>query len=211
MGELTPKRKRLTREEKKAQTRQRLIEAATELFAVKGYEGTTVEELAEHAGYSRGAFYSNFANKEELMKVIIGEGFDSDIEALRRMETIQGTEHLAEAYQQLAEAFYGDPTNLLWMLEFQLSAVRHPELRDAYARQHRKLRKGIRHLLTTHLDREGYREPEAYAEYADIFLVIVSGLGLLRLLYGEEIEAQRFSRAFRSILKGMEKPNEPSE
>ncbi|MFP4330551.1 MAG: TetR/AcrR family transcriptional regulator [Alkalispirochaetaceae bacterium] len=207
MEELTPKRKRLTREEKKEQTRRRLIEAATELFALKGYEGTAVEELSEHAGYSRGAFYSNFANKEELMKAIISEGFDTDIEHLRRMEEIEGTENLSEAYKGLAEAFYGDPMNLLWMLEFQLSAVRHPELREAYAAEHRKLREGIRHLLTNHLRREGHEEPEAYEEYADLFLVIVSGLGLLKLIYGEEIDPDAFARAFRSILKGMEKPD----
>lgn len=208
MEELTPKRQRLTREEKKEQTRQRLIEAATELFAAKGYEGTAVEELAEHAGYSRGAFYSNFANKEELMKAIIDQGFDSDLDGIRRMETLEGENALAAGYRELARAFYEDPMNLLWMLEFQLSAVRHPELREAYATQHRKLREGIRHLLTTHLSREGVEDPHAYEEYADLFLVVVSGLGLLKLIYGDEIAPDAFERAFRAILRGMEKPEE---
>ena len=206
MDERTPTRKRLTREERREQTRRRLKESAMELFAVHGYEGTAVEELAEHAGYSRGAFYSNFANKEELMKAIIAEGFDSDIENLRRMESIEGTEELSAAYQQLAEAFYGNPENLLWMLEFQLSAVRYPELRDAYAAQHRRLREGIRHLLVTHLQWQGHEDAEAYREYADLFLVILPGLGLLRLIYGEEIDPATFARAFRAIVRGMEKP-----
>jgi AcrR family transcriptional regulator len=206
MEELTPKGKRLTREEKKEQTRQRLIEAATELFAVKGYEGTAVEELAEHGGYSRGAFYSNFANKEELMKAIINQGFESDLKGIRQMEALEGIDALAAGYKKLARVFYEDPMNLLWMLEFQLSAVRHPELREAYAEQHRKMREGIRHLLTTHLKREGYEDPEAYEEYADLFLVIVSGLGLLKLIYGEEIPPDAFERAFRAVLRGMEKP-----
>ena len=177
-----------------------------ELFAAKGYEGTAVEELADHAGYSRGAFYSNYANKQELMKGIIAEGFDSDIENLRRMERVAGSDALSAAYQELAEAFYGNPENLLWMLEFQLSAVRYPELRDAYAEQHRKLREGIRRLLVTHLEREGHEDAEAYAEYADLFLVILPGLGLLRLIYGEEIKPETFARAFRAIMRGMEKP-----
>jgi AcrR family transcriptional regulator len=208
MEELTPKRKRLTRQEKKEQTRQRLIEAAMELFAVKGYEGTGVEELAEHAGYSRGAFYSNFANKEELMKAIINQGFDSDLEGIRHLEPLEGVEALAVGYRELARAFYEDPMNILWMLEFQLSAVRHPELREAYAGQHRKMREGIRRLLTTHLKREGYKDPEAYGEYADLFLVIVPGLGLLKLIYGDEISPEAFERAFRAIIRGIEKPEE---
>ena len=208
MEELTPKRQRLTRDEKKKQTRQRLIEAAAELFAVKGYEGTAVEELAQHAGYSRGAFYSNFANKQELMKAIINQGFDSDIEEIRRMGALEGVDALAAGYKELARAFYEDPMNLLWMLEFQLSAVRHPELRDAYVAEHRKMRDRTRHLLTTHLKREGYEDPEAYGEYADLFLVIVSGLGLLKLLYGDEIAPEAFERAFWAILRGMEKPED---
>lgn len=177
-----------------------------ELFAAKGYEGTAVEELAEHAGYSRGAFYSNYANKEELMKAIIAEGFDSDIENLQRLESVHGVEELSGAYQALAEAFYGNPENILWMLEFQLSAVRYPELRNAYATQHRKLREGIRHLLISHLEREGHENADAYAEYADLFLVLLPGLGLLRLIYGEEIRPETFARAFRAIVRGMEKP-----
>jgi AcrR family transcriptional regulator len=208
MEELTPKRKRLTREENKEQTRQRLLEAATELFAVKGYEGSAVEELAEHAGYSRGAFYSNFANKEELMKAIINQGFDSDLEGIRRLEALEGVDALAAGYKELSRAFYEDPMNILWMLEFQLSAVRHPELREAYAAQHRKMREGIRHLLTNHLQREGHEDPEAYEEYADLFLVIVPGLGLLKLIYGDEISPDAFERAFRAIVRGMEKPEE---
>jgi AcrR family transcriptional regulator len=208
MEELTPKRDRLTRQETKAQTRQRLIEAATEFFAVKGYEGTAVEELAKHAGYTRGAFYSHFANKEELMKAIIDQGFDSDLEGIRRMESLEGLDALAAGYKELARAFYTDPMNLLWMLEFQLSAIRHPELREAYAGQHRKMREAIRHLLATHLEREGYDDAPAYGEYADIFLVIVSGLGLLKLIYGDEISPDAFERAFRAVLRGMQKPED---
>lgn len=208
MEELTPKRNRLTREETKAQTRQRLIEAAMELFAAKGFEGTAVEELAKHAGYTRGAFYTHFADKEALMKAIIDQGFDGDLAGIRRMEELEGVDALAAGYKELAQAFYEDPMNLLWMLEFQLSAIRHPELRDAYAGQHRKLRDGIRHLLTTHLEREGYDDPDSYGEYADIFLVIVSGLGLLKLIYRDEISPDAFERAFRAVMKGMEKPEE---
>lgn len=205
MEPLTPKRRRLTREQQKEQTRRRLIEAAIELFAVKGYEGTPVEDLAAHAGYSRGAFYANFAGKAELMQAIIGEGFDGDLAAIRSLESLEGLDALADGYTRLADAFVGNPMNLLWMLEFQLSVVRHPELRDAYAAQHRKLREGVRELLVGHLRREGYEEPQAYGEYADLLIVILSGLGLLKLVYGEEIESARFGRAFRAILRGMEK------
>src|SRR5512133_3917578 len=60
-------RKRLTREESQAQTRERLLDAALKLFIKVGIDAASLEEVAETAGYSRGAFYSNFASKDELI------------------------------------------------------------------------------------------------------------------------------------------------
>ena len=64
-------RKRLTREESKEVTRMRLIEAAERLFVRKGFDDASVEEISETAGYSRGAFYSNFDNKEQVFLAVI--------------------------------------------------------------------------------------------------------------------------------------------
>ena len=59
-------RRRLTRAESQAQTRERLLEAARRSFARHGYDGASIDAIAEEAGYSKGAIYSNFHGKEEL-------------------------------------------------------------------------------------------------------------------------------------------------
>jgi len=64
-------RKRLTRQESKEVTRARLIEAAERLFVRKGFDDASVEEISEAAGYSRGAFYSNFDDKEQVFLAVI--------------------------------------------------------------------------------------------------------------------------------------------
>jgi len=64
-------RKRLTRLESKEVTRTRLIEAAERLFVRKGFDDASVEEISEAAGYSRGAFYSNFEDKEQVFLAVI--------------------------------------------------------------------------------------------------------------------------------------------
>ena len=64
-------RKRLTREESKELTRLRLIEAAERLFIRRGFDDASVDEISEMAGYSRGAFYSNFDNKEQVFLAVI--------------------------------------------------------------------------------------------------------------------------------------------
>jgi AcrR family transcriptional regulator len=60
------KPKRLTRKEKQAETRQRLLDAAERVFLRRGLQGSSVEEIAAEAGFTRGAFYSNFKSKDEL-------------------------------------------------------------------------------------------------------------------------------------------------
>jgi AcrR family transcriptional regulator len=64
-------RKRLTREESKELTRLRLIEAAERLFIRKGFDSASVDEISEAAGYSRGAFYSNFEDKDEVFLAVL--------------------------------------------------------------------------------------------------------------------------------------------
>jgi len=59
-------RNRLTREDSRERTTQRLLAAAQKLIAKKGLSATTLEDIAEEAGYTRGAFYSNFAGKHDL-------------------------------------------------------------------------------------------------------------------------------------------------
>src|SRR5579883_3082128 len=64
--ETIPRPRRLSRAEAKEHTRDRLLDAAAALFARKGFAGASLEEIAESAGYSVGAVYSNFAGKEQL-------------------------------------------------------------------------------------------------------------------------------------------------
>ncbi|WP_414143705.1 TetR/AcrR family transcriptional regulator [Burkholderia stagnalis] len=58
---------RLPREQRRLDTRERLIAAARECFIAKGFADTTIEDIAGRAGYTRGAFYANFAHKRELL------------------------------------------------------------------------------------------------------------------------------------------------
>src|SRR5947207_16020547 len=58
--------RRRTHAERRAETRQALIDAAAWVFVERGFVGASVEAIAERAGYTRGAFYSNFASKQEL-------------------------------------------------------------------------------------------------------------------------------------------------
>lgn len=58
---------RLTREQSQARTRERILQTAGDVVARDGYDGASVERIAESAGYSKGAFYSNFSSKQDVL------------------------------------------------------------------------------------------------------------------------------------------------
>ena len=62
---------RVSRSESQARTRAALVDAAGEVFLEQGFGGASVEEVCARAGFTRGAFYSNFASKEELLTELL--------------------------------------------------------------------------------------------------------------------------------------------
>ena len=194
----------MSRDEKKLDTRRRLIDAAQRLFARKGMEACSVEEIAEDAGFSRGAFYSNFDSKEDIMRALIGEGFESDIAPIDSMRGSADRRSRGEAFGRIGGWFVNEPTNILWMLEFQLSAIRHPDLLPAYAAEHHKLRDAIADLLESYMRDAGRPDPASARKYCDLFLATLSGVSLARLIHGDAVPAERFTEFFEVILRGIE-------
>src|SRR5690348_17614366 len=70
------RRVRLTRAEGQALTRRRIMVAAADVFAEKGIRAASLAEVADRAGYTIGAVYSNFAGKDELVQAIMSDGLD---------------------------------------------------------------------------------------------------------------------------------------
>jgi AcrR family transcriptional regulator len=80
-----PARPRLSRDESRAQTREALVAAATDLFDTRGFVATSIADIAEAAGYTTGALYSNFTSKEDLFLEIVERDFVRSIEDLQSM------------------------------------------------------------------------------------------------------------------------------
>lgn len=83
---------RLTRRERQALTRDRLIEVASDELLRSGFRGTSLERVAEAAGFSKGAVYSNFASKEDLVLAVLDQRFRHRLDRLRdRLEAAPET------------------------------------------------------------------------------------------------------------------------
>src|SRR4051812_17686336 len=94
---------RLSREEKKAMTRTKLLDAAATVFARKGFAGASLDDVAEEAGLTKGAVYSNFANKDELISTLLDERLDRPQE--RITELVDRTQPPEVQAQQAATIF----------------------------------------------------------------------------------------------------------
>jgi AcrR family transcriptional regulator len=131
-----------TRREKQAETRSSLLRSASKLFCRHGLEGASVEDVAQDAGYTKGAFYSNFKNKEELFLVMLDEKFGAELERLGR--ELAGTGEPAAEARHAAENFiryvHSDPEWPRLYFEFVAYAARNEDFRQELATRHRALR-----------------------------------------------------------------------
>ncbi|MBL9046592.1 MAG: TetR/AcrR family transcriptional regulator [Tabrizicola sp.] len=169
---------RLTRAEQQARTRARLLAAAEELLVRQGYGATSLDLVAETAGYSKGAIYSNFASKEALFLALL-QGYmqrlHADLEALIASPAlIAGQAGLSDWLQALPV----DENCLRLTTELQLQARRNPAFAaDFYALQQNHftaLTTIIRRLVGPAADRMPI-PPETLAR---VVLALAHGLGL---------------------------------
>lgn len=109
-------------------TRTALLDAAARLVAERGYEGASVGDIAEAAGYTKGALYSQFGSKNGLFVALARRWFDEPAEGAR----LDGVPASADAIARWCEAAQEDP-QLLLPLEFAAFALRHPDSRTELA------------------------------------------------------------------------------
>ncbi|WP_293783098.1 TetR/AcrR family transcriptional regulator [uncultured Aeromicrobium sp.] len=122
---------------RRASTRERLLDAAREVLAETGIQGATVEQICERAGYTRGAFYSNYDSKDELILDLFMREKDRMLGALRSAveDKLEGGD-IGSIAHVLDRFVTSQPTDRVWFLvhqEFVTHAVRHHRIADVYA------------------------------------------------------------------------------
>ena len=140
----------LTRHEKQAETRSSLLRSAAKLFCRHGLDGASVEEVAQDAGYTKGAFYSNFKSKEELFLVMLDERFAERLDALDRM--LDGPERPGEqarlAGEDFIRSFRGEEEWKRLYFEFVAYSTRNEEFRQELATRHRAMRARLTEIIS---------------------------------------------------------------
>ncbi len=154
-GTASVPRVRLTREQSRAQTRERLLAAARGVFARRGFHGASVDEIASEAGFSTGALYSNFDGKEDLFLVLMEREIDEHAreiaEAVRARASV--AERARGGARQWMTMIEREPDVLLLFMEFWAYGVRDPQVRPNVAARFAQIR-----AVLTSLIADGVRE-----------------------------------------------------
>ncbi len=195
--------RRLSRAEKAEQTREELLSAAEQVIAARGYEASSVDEIAAAAGLTKGAVYSRFGSKEDLLFAIFERRSAEGLGALG--QALAGEVSLEERLDKLDAWQRADPARVrTWALlemELGLQASRQPALRKRLAAQQRDTRALLARAITSEAARIGIALPMP-AELAALVLEAFSdGLTLQRLVEPAAVPGGLFARVVLLLLR----------
>ena len=204
----TTARTRLTREESRAQTRERLVETAQQLFVSNGYGGASIRDIADKAGYSQGAFYSNFSSKEDVLLELLRRHMEAEATQLFK---VMGNEQ-QEPGQMLAEleawasTLNHDADWCMLSIELQLHANRSRSFAAEYQKVWNKHRSELGGVIGQLFGKLGRTPPAAPDELAAAFMALSHGLALQRISTRPDPSGRLIMVFLRGLIAGAEAP-----
>ncbi len=187
--------------ERRAQTTQRLLDAAAVVFARLGFHAATLDDIATAAGHTKGAVYSNFTSKDSLFLALLDRHLDDQLAQVEQLATTMSDAELrtklrtASSQQMTAGASFG-----LLMLEFWLYAARDPEASVALAERYRRMRDRIAVMITERDAERGTTESRSPSEAAALVLALDAGLFLQHLIDPDAITPELRAKAITDVI-----------
>ena len=202
---------RLTRTERKARTRVDLLAAARRVFVERGFHAATLDDIAEEAGYTKGAVYSNFRGKDDLFLALLADHYEQRIGTHRALfdaldlETVEDTQ--TAIARIMYEAYEREPAWWALTADFSTHASRDPEL----SRRLRALRERFLAAMAELIVGVGQRHGLAYLlpahEVGRAVGALLRGLALDWILAeGGRERAVLFEQTVAAFLRGVAVP-----
>ena len=184
---------RLTRKEKQAHTRNCLMKSAAKVFAKRGLQQASIDEVAEEAGYTKGAFYANFKNKEELFLAMLDERFGQKLAEIERVA----------AGDDFSLAVTSDPEFDRLFFEFSAYAARNEDFREELVTRYRALRAQVADAIGGRAQRDGVELPISAETISLMTFAMAKGLALENMLEPEAVDDELFSSMLTIFFTGL--------
>ena len=196
---------RLTRKEKQAHTRTCLMESAAKVFARRGLQQASIDEVAGDAGFTKGAFYANFKSKEELFLAMLDERFAQRIEQIDRVWSSEGDmRHKARQAGQDFADYLSDEEWARLFFEFAAYAARNEEFRQELVTRYRALRERVADIYSRQKAKMGIEPAVAPEQVAAMIFAMVNGLALEKLLEPDVVADDAFATMLVAFFAGLD-------
>ncbi|MEU7230583.1 TetR/AcrR family transcriptional regulator [Streptomyces chrestomyceticus] len=162
-----------------------LTDSALALFAERGFHATSISDIVQQAGLTRGAFYSNFRDKEELFLALYDTHTDRLLSQLRdQVEAFaDDADPVARVFDLLATHDAQERSWFLVSMEFTLHAARHPDIARALAEHEERLNTGLAEILGRCLASSGHAPDVSATALARLVVALYEGLTAMRVTH----------------------------
>jgi AcrR family transcriptional regulator len=202
------------RSARKAATRSRLLEAAARVYARRGFNGATLEEVAAEAGFTKGAVYAHFGSKENLLLALMEEHLTRQVieqVGLFDRERITWERPLAGSDRWM-EQLEADPDPFRLFVELWVYAQRDERLRARLAEGVQTLRTTFARFATASALDAGLQPPgQASDQFANVMIALGVGLPMLKLIDPESVPAPLLGGVLSVLIRAVESSGEARE
>jgi AcrR family transcriptional regulator len=193
----------------RAQTRRRLLKAAGEVFAERGYDRASLDDVADAAGLTKGAVYSSFASKDDLFYALMRERISERLalvaEAVERQASVG--EITRDAGSGLAQLMSSQRDWHLLFIEFWARAVRDPGLRDEFARERHSMRTMITQFLEERAVEAQVNLPAPAEQLAVAILALSNGIAIEHIADPDTVDPSIFGVTLSLLVDGLLTPS----
>lgn len=195
----------LSRSEMKARTRRRLMDAAAAVFTRRGMREASIDEIAERAGYTKGAFYANFRSKEDLFLAMLDERFAQNLERIEAV--VRSDRPLEQQAREGASDFIrwisDDPEWERLFFEFAAHATRDEAFRGELVTRYRALRERMGEIYGQRADELGIEPPIAVGDLSTMIFAMANGIAMQKLLEPESVPDGLYPAMLETFLTGL--------
>ncbi|WP_053145003.1 TetR/AcrR family transcriptional regulator [Pseudomonas sp. P97.38] len=194
-------KKRLGREESQQVTRDRLFDTAIDLMIKKGFHAASVNTISEEAGYSKGAFFSNFSSKADLLLQLAQRFKRVEIDRLgSTLAAGYTSEQLTQGLNAYIDTLKDNANCAILDVELQLIALRDAEFSPLYNDLHEENSIALGKLITIIFNHAGKKPPMENATLAKTFTALSEGL----ILQGHKDPAAEIKLVLNSLIQTAE-------
>jgi AcrR family transcriptional regulator len=197
-------------------TRQRVLDAAREIFAERGVIGGSVEDICERAGFTRGAFYSNFTDKDDVVRALVEreqsrlllhldaslEAVGTELAAAPDLESVLGS-----IVDRIIRSIPVDRQLMLVQTELEIHAIRRPDLSRHLLEINLRFRERLGVFIAAAMERHGRELLVTPADLTDTVLAVAERSVRRGLLTGGDADPDEMAAAvLPGILLALSRP-----